>query len=92
MATFSPNTPNAKAGEKILRLKMNDSLLVPRGMPHSFVKTSDGDARLIVMHQPAVKMEEFFRLVSQQPDQAESMKRLAAQYGFRIIGPPLSPD
>jgi mannose-6-phosphate isomerase-like protein (cupin superfamily) len=46
-----------QAGEKILRLKMNDSLIVPRGMPHSFVKTSDGDARLIVMHQPAVKME-----------------------------------
>ena len=81
-----------QAGEKILRLKMNDSLLVPRGMPHSFVKTSDGDARLIVMHQPAVKMEEFFRLVSQQPDQAGSMKRLADQYGFRILGPPLSPD
>jgi hypothetical protein len=40
------------------------------GISHSFVKTSDGDARLIVMHQPTVKVEELFRLVSQQTDQA----------------------
>lgn len=82
-----------RVGEKFLRLKTGDSLFVPRETPHAFVKTSDGDARLIVMHQPAVKMEEFFRLTSKQPDQSyQARKRVAEQYGMRFVGPPLTPD
>jgi quercetin 2,3-dioxygenase len=81
-----------RVGEKLLRLKAGDSLLVPREMPHAFVKTSEGDARLIVMHQPAVGMEEFFRLASKQSDQYEAMKLLAGQYGIRFLGPSLTPD
>ena len=46
-------------------------------MAHAFVKTSDGDARLIVMHQPAVRMEEYFRVTSKQSDQSyEARKRV----------------
>jgi mannose-6-phosphate isomerase-like protein (cupin superfamily) len=82
-----------QAGDQILRLKAGDSLLVPRQMPHAFVKTTDGDARLIIMHQPAVGMEEFFRLVSQQADQSvEARKRVAERYGMRFVGPALKPD
>ncbi len=82
-----------RAGEKLLRLKAGDSLLVPREMPHAFVKTSEGDARLIVMHQPAVRMEEFFRLTGKQSDQSyEARRRIAEKYGMRFIGPPLTPD
>ncbi len=51
-----------QAGEKILRLEAGDSLLVPREMPHAFVKTTEGDAKLVIMHQPAARMEEYFRL------------------------------
>lgn len=53
-----------QVGDKILRLKAGDSLLVPQETIHAFVKTSDGDARLIVMHEPAVRMEEYFRFIS----------------------------
>jgi mannose-6-phosphate isomerase-like protein (cupin superfamily) len=82
-----------QVGDQILHLKAGDSLLVPQGMPHAFVKTTDGDARLIIMHQPAVRMEAYFRFMGQQPDQSvEARKRIAEQYGFRIIGPPLTPD
>ena len=82
-----------QAGEKIFRLKAGDSLLVPREMPHAFVRTSESDARLIVMHQPAVRMEEYFRFISKQKDQsANAVKMIAEQYGFRIVGPPLTPD
>jgi mannose-6-phosphate isomerase-like protein (cupin superfamily) len=83
-----------KVGDKILRLKSGDSLMVPRETPHAFVKTSEGDARLIVMHQPAVKMEEYFRVTSKQPDQSpEARKRIAEQsYGMRFIGPPLTAE
>jgi hypothetical protein len=62
-------------------------------MPHAFVKTTDGDATLIIMHQPAVGMEEFFRFVSQQSDQsAETRKRIAERYGMRFVGAALKPD
>lgn len=82
-----------QAGENILRLKAGDSLLVPREMPHAFVKTSEGDARLIVMHQPAVRMEEFFRFFSKQRDQSlAAVKAISEQYGMRFVGPPLAPD
>lgn len=82
-----------RAGDKTLRLKAGDSLFVPREMPHAFVKTSEGDARLIVMHQPAVRMEEYFRLTSKQSDQSyEARKRTAEQHGMRFLGPPLTPD
>ena len=82
-----------RAADKILRLRTGDSLLVPREVPHAFVKTSEGDARLIVMHQPAVKMEEYFRVTSKEPDQSyEARKRIAERYGMRFVGPPLTPD
>jgi mannose-6-phosphate isomerase-like protein (cupin superfamily) len=82
-----------RVGDKILRLKAGDSLLVPKETIHAFVKTSDGDATLIIMHQPAVRMEEYFRYASQQPDQSlDSRKRIAEQYGFHIVGPSLAPD
>lgn len=82
-----------QVGNKTMRLKSGDSLLVPREMPHAFVKTSDGDGRLIVMHQPAARMEEYFRRGSKESDQsAESRKRFAAQYGIRHVGLPLTAD
>lgn len=55
-----------QVGEQIMRLKSGDSLTVPKGMPHSFVKQSEGIARLIVGHQPAGMMEAYFRTVIQQ--------------------------
>ena len=82
-----------QVGAKTMRLKTGDSLLVPRDMPHAFVRTSDGDARLIVMHQPAVRMEEYFRTASQHPNQSpEERKQLAARFGIRHVGPPLKAD
>jgi len=82
-----------QAGTEMLRLRAGDSLFVPREMVHAFVKTSEGPARLIVMHQPAGSMEEYFRLVSQLPDQSlESRKALAEKHGTRFVGPQLTPD
>ncbi|GAA4380495.1 cupin domain-containing protein [Hymenobacter koreensis] len=82
-----------QAGKEILRLKAGDTLLVPRGVPHAFVKTSAGTARLLVMHQPAGTMEEYFRAGSTLTDQRiESRKALAARHDIHIIGPSLKPD
>lgn len=82
-----------RAGDETMHLKAGDSLFVPRSMPHAFVKTSGGVARLIVMHQPAGTMEEYFRTASQFADQsAEARKELAAKHGTHFVGPPLRAD
>lgn len=83
----------AQAGEKTLRLKAGDSLFIPRDTPHAFVMTSEGDGRLIVMHFPAARMEEYFRYSARQTDQSEAArKRVAEMFGIRVLGPPLTPD
>lgn len=64
-----------------MRLQAGDTLLVPRGVIHAFVKTSAGSARLLLMHQPAGTKEEFFRTASQLTDQRlESRQALAARH------------
>jgi len=82
-----------RAGDETLRLSPGDSLFVPRNIAHAFVKTSEGTARLLVMHQPAGTMEEFFRQTSQLPDQSlENRKVIAEKHGMKILGPSLKPD
>ncbi|KUG07238.1 hypothetical protein ASU33_12760 [Solirubrum puertoriconensis] len=82
-----------QAGQETLRLQAGDSLLIPRGMAHAFVKISEGVARLLLMHQPAGSMEEYFRTASQLPDQTlEARQNLAAKHDIHFIGPPLKPD
>lgn len=54
---------------------------------------SEGVARLIVMHQPAATMEEYFRTVIGIADQkVEGRRALAARHGMRILGDSLKPD
>jgi uncharacterized cupin superfamily protein len=82
-----------RAGDETMHLKAGDSLLVPRNMPHAFVKTSEGVARLIVMHEPAGIMEEYFRAASQFADQSfEGRQKFAEQHGIRFVGPALTAE
>jgi mannose-6-phosphate isomerase-like protein (cupin superfamily) len=82
-----------KVGDETMSLETGDSLFVPRNVPHAFVKTSEGTARLIVMHQPAGTMEEYFRTASQLTNQsAEQRHALAEKHGMQILGPPLTAD
>ena len=82
-----------KAGDETIHLEAGDSLFVPRNMPHAFVKTSEGTARLIVMHQPAGTMEEYFRTASQFTDQSrEERQKFAEKHGMRFVGPALTAD
>jgi mannose-6-phosphate isomerase-like protein (cupin superfamily) len=82
-----------KTGDEILHLQAGDSLFVPRNIPHAFVKTSEGTARLIVMHQPAGTMEEYFRTASQSINQTSGeSKKFAEKHGIRILGPALTAD
>lgn len=82
-----------QVGEDTLRLKPGDSLLVSQGVKHAFVKTSEGVARLIVMHQPAATMEEFFRTGAAYPNMSSADRRvLGEKHGMKFLGAPLKPD
>jgi mannose-6-phosphate isomerase-like protein (cupin superfamily) len=82
-----------QVGEDVMRLKAGDSLLAPRGVKHAFVKTSEGVARLIVMHQPAGTMEEYFRTGAASPNiTAAERQALGEKHGMKFVGGPLKPD
>ena len=82
-----------QVGTETMRLMPGDSLLVPKNMQHAFVKTSEGVARLIVMHQPAGTMEEFFRSAAGRKDMTpEARTAVAEKHGMRFRGPALTPD
>ncbi len=82
-----------QVGEEIFRLKKGDSLFGPRGVPHTFVKTSEAPARLLLMHQPAGTMEEYFHAVIQLKNPTMEVRQaLLRKHGMEPVGPPLTPD
>lgn len=70
----------------------------PRGIPHTFVVSSD-TARFLLVTEPA-GLDQFIRAFSEpadelvippaptEPPDVEAMARLAADYGMEILGPP----
>lgn len=80
-----------QVSDKVLRLNAGDSLWVPQGIPHAFVKTSEGTAHLTIMHQPAGTMEEYLRAFGASPDKSiNSPRALAEKHGTKVISPPLN--
>ena len=60
-------------------------LLVPRGAGHTFGNTSDGPARLLVLHAPAMDayFEELHQLwASETPPTPETERELMRRYGM----------
>jgi mannose-6-phosphate isomerase-like protein (cupin superfamily) len=81
-----------KVGEKTFTAKAGDSVFGPRGVPHTFSKLGEGEAKLLMFFQPAGKMEEFFTKVSQGAAKNMTEKeqnQFAEAHGFKRIGPPL---
>lgn len=82
-----------RLGDEMVTAGPGDALLAPKGVPHAFVKTGDDAARMLVMHQPAGTMEEYFRTGAARPGITPDERRvLAERHGMKILGGPLSPD
>ena len=82
-----------KVGEETFHAKSGDCVFGPRGVPHTFAKVGEGQARLLMLFQPAGKMEDFFKAVSEgvvgkMTDQEKNAFRKA--HGFEHTGPPLT--
>ncbi len=69
-------------------LKPGDSLLGPRGVPHTFSATGDAPAKLLIAFSPAGKMEQFFLDAQKVPFDKQD-NDFYRKYGVEIVGPPI---
>ena len=80
-------------GDETFTAKAGDCVFGPRGVPHTFAKVGEGQAKLIMLFQPAGKMEQWFRLVADGTvgKMSEEERGIARkEHGFEHIGPPLT--
>jgi len=79
-----------QVGDGRKKLGPGDSILGPRGIPHTFSSIGEKPGRLIIAFTPAGKMEEFLRVtaVPSPPVQDAAFFR---RYDMELVGPsPLS--
>ena len=75
-------------GDSRKKLHAGDSILGPRGVPHTFSSVGEKPGRMLIAFNPAGKMEEFLRMtgVPNPPVQDAAFFR---QYEMELMGPPL---
>jgi mannose-6-phosphate isomerase-like protein (cupin superfamily) len=82
-------------GNEMFHLKPGDSLLGPRGVPHTFAGTTDASA-LLIMFQPAGGIEQLFLKACHtsqlRPLTLDDWRLFGRAYGVDIVGPPLTVD
>jgi len=82
-----------KVGDETFTAKTGDSVFGPRMIPHAFAKVGQGEAKLLMLFQPAGKMEENFQAISdgitaKMTD--EERKAFRKKNGFEVVGPALT--
>lgn len=83
-----------KVGDETFHLSAGDFAFAPRMVAHAFAKISEGPAQMLVMFQPAGKMEDFFQQMAKMGSEIpkgheERLKQLWKEHGMELIGPPL---
>ena len=84
-----------EVGNERAVLGPGDCLLGPRGIPHAWAYSGNGQGRLLISFAPAGKMEAFFGNREQRgirPGQYASTKEdgeLLREFGMELIGPPI---
>ena len=82
-----------KIGDDTFHLKAGDSAFGPRKIPHVWAKTSEGEGKLLMIFQPAGKMEEYFKAVSEGAVAKMPIKEqneFRKNHGFERVGPALT--
>jgi mannose-6-phosphate isomerase-like protein (cupin superfamily) len=82
-----------RVGDETYHAKAGDSVFGPRGVPHCFAKIGEGEAKIILLFQPAGKMEAFFKAVNEgklEKMSNEEKEKFRMDHGFKHVGPPLS--
>ncbi len=75
-----------QVGDKQMKLHGGDSIVGPRGIPHTFSAIGERPGRMLIAFAPAGKMEEFFRAtaIPNPPLQDAAFFR---RYEMELIGP-----
>ena len=82
-----------KVGDKTYNAKAGDFIFGPRMVPHTMAKVGQGEAKLIIGFQPAGKMEEYFKKISDgvAANMSDAERdNLRKAHGFERVGPPLT--
>ncbi|MEJ7644192.1 MAG: cupin domain-containing protein [Chryseolinea sp.] len=82
-----------KVGDESFTAKSGDSVFGPRMVPHAFAKVGKGEGRLLMLFQPAGKMEENFQAISDGTTAKmtdEERKEFRKKNGFEVVGPALT--
>jgi mannose-6-phosphate isomerase-like protein (cupin superfamily) len=82
-----------RVGDRTYNAKAGDLVFGPRNVPHTFAKLGLEEAKLLIGYQPAGKMEEYFRKISEEvyKNMSETEKdNLGKEHGIERVGPPLT--
>jgi quercetin dioxygenase-like cupin family protein len=83
-------TFTVEVGTERYTLQPGDSLLAPRGIPHVWAFTGEGQGRILIVFTPAGKMEAFFREVTKANAMPPQDPALWQTHGMTLVGPPLA--
>ncbi len=78
-----------QVGEKQVQLGSGESVLGPRGIPHTFTLVGEKPGRLLIAFTPAGRMEEFFRTAA-QPHAPTPDAEFYRRFDIEVVGPPLT--
>ncbi|MGE5072083.1 MAG: cupin domain-containing protein [Anaerolineae bacterium] len=70
-------------------LKPGDSIWGPRGVPHAWAFTGEGDGCILFVFNPPAKIEAFFETLARLKSYAPSAPEFWAEYEMELVGPPL---
>ena len=82
-----------KVGDKTYNAKAGDLVFGPRMVAHTFAKVGQGEAKVLICHQPAGKMEEYFKKLSEgvaKNMSEEERNNMRKEHGIEKVGPPLT--
>ena len=79
----------AEIGDERVRLSPGDSLLAPRQVPHVWAHIGEGQGRMLILFNPAGRMEAFFREVTKANAMPPQDPELWRAHGMELLGPPL---
>lgn len=79
-----------QVGEEKYQMKPGDTIFLPRNVPHTWVQLHDTGKMLVIL-QPAGKIEEFFLKVASLDQEAtpEEIAKIIAAHDQKVVGPPL---
>jgi quercetin dioxygenase-like cupin family protein len=83
-----------QVGQERYPLKAGDSLLAPRQVPHAFTYTGEGLGKMLIVFQPAGKIEAFFHEAAKQTRRLTEAEQKAffRRHDLEIVGPMLGQE